>query len=498
MHSFRNSLMTRIFGAIAATTVLVVAVMALLVAVSMRDGFARYLLKGELARFDDLEKALVLAHDAAAPEWPEFARHPRAWNEFLRANTARPTPGRPPPPGPPPPSAGRPPPPGPPPTADRPRPMGPPGGPHGGRVPLGQRLALLAPDGGGIVGPDRPAQLSERRAICSDDGCETGLLGYLELSSPLSVTDTGDRFFLRGQYFALALSALIALLISAVAAYLVARRILVPIRHLEAGAKTMASGDYATRITHSRTDELGKLIGHYNVLAATLERTDKAEREWISNTSHELQTPLAVLRAQIEALQDGVRRPDAETLAAMHGATMRLSRLVQDIKILSYDREGRLGLVRQGEDLCDIVRDAAATARPRFEKMGVTLDLDLPQEALIKCDRARIGQVVDNLLQNAQRYTGAPGRVRLQVADNNGFVGLTIDDTPPAPPEADMPRLFDRFYRAESSRSRVHGGSGLGLAVCRAIVEAHGGAIDAGPSDLGGLRVAVRLPKGTT
>ncbi|WP_324751956.1 ATP-binding protein [Roseovarius sp. Pro17] len=492
MKRFRESLTARIFVAISATTVLVIAIMALLVAVAMRDGFARYLLRGELARFDELEQALVLAYDPAAPEWPQFATHPQAWNDFVRTHFA--PPGR----------AAFSPPQGPPPKRlDGTRPIGPPPGSGGAGMPgdslmLNKRLALLAPDGSHLAGSIERSGMLERRKICLDNDCKHGLLGYIALNAPLDLGDASGRFFLRGQYWALAIAALVAVLFSAVTAYIVARRMLVPIRHLEAAAKAMASGDYTARIAQTRRDELGQLVGHYNALAAALERTDKAEREWISNTSHELQTPLAVLRAQIEALQDGVRLPDAVTLDAMHAAMMRLSRLVQDIKTLSHAREDALALLFRSEDLCAIVREAAEAARPQFEANGIALELDLPDHVQIWCDRARIGQVIDNLLANSARYTHAPGRVRLQVRGENGYAILVLDDTPPGPPDADMPRLFDRFYRAESSRSRVHGGSGLGLSVCRAIVDTHNGTINAEPSDLGGLRITLRLPKGTT
>ncbi|WP_165937620.1 ATP-binding protein [Antarcticimicrobium sediminis] len=292
------------------------------------------------------------------------------------------------------------------------------------------------------------------------------------------------------------MSALIAIGISAVAAYGVARQLLVPIRRLETGAKTLASGNYASRIKQDRTDELGQLIGHYNTLAATLEQTAKAEREWVSNTSHELQTPLAVLRAQIEALQDGIRQPDDKTLTEMHAALMRLSRLVQDLKTLSYAREAELAPERSLENLSQIARQSAETARSKLAAKGIDLELDLPPQMRVACDRGQIGQVIDNLLENACRYTDAPGRVRLSLHLDKGFARLTVDDTPPTPPDADLPRLFDRFYRVEGSRSRAYGGSGLGLSVCKTIIEAHGGTISAGRSDMGGLQIAIRLPKG--
>lgn len=491
MTHFRSSLATRIFLAIAATSILIVAIMAMLVALSMRDGFARYLLRGELARFDALEQALVLSYDTDVPGWPELTATPNAWNEFVRLYfspaemLSNPPPSRP---------FGRP-------------PFGkalfgtpPPGGPQGeDTFMIGDRLILLGPDGEQIAGSTDRSELFESRAICSDADCtDQNMLGYIGLNAPLSAQTASDTFFLRRQYSSLALSALIAILVSAAAAFVVARHVLTPIRQLEAGAKTMASGDYSTRINLKRNDELGQLIKHYNALAATLEKTDKAEREWISNTSHELQTPLATLRAQIEAVQDGIRNPDAETLAQMHAAMMRLSRLVEDVKILSHSREKGLMTAFQHDDLCEIVSTTAAVAQPLFDAKNIALQLDLPKVVPVACDRQRIGQVVENLLQNAARYTNAPGSVRVRVQMANDTVQMIVEDTPPAPRIEDLPKLFDRFFRAESSRSRAHGGSGLGLAVCKAIIDSHNGTITAGMSDKGGLCVTISLSKATT
>ncbi|MBU2868199.1 ATP-binding protein [Pacificibacter marinus] len=490
----RNSLAIRIFLAIAATSIVIVAIMAVLVALSMRDGFARYILRSELARFDALEQALVLSHASNDQGWPELTATPKAWNDFVRLYISPPDLPTGPPPDHPFESLGFEglmfggPPPG-----------GPKGGPEGdGTFKIGDRLTLLGPDGEWIAGSTNSSGLFERRAICSDTLCaDQNVLGYLGLSAPLLAKTPSDTFFLRGQYASLALSALIAILVSAGAAIIVARYVLTPIRQLESGAKTMALGDYSTRIDLKRTDELGQLIDHYNVLAATLEKTDKAEREWISNTSHELQTPLATLQAQIEAVQDGIRKPDAETLSQMHAATMRLSRLVEDVKILSHSREKGLTTAFHREDLCKIARSCAAVARPQMYDKGLTLTVDMPDTMPIVCDRLRIGQVIDNLLQNAVRYTNAPGSVRLCVQSEGDVVHLSVEDTPPAPRNEDLPKLFDRFFRAESSRSRAHGGSGLGLSVCKAIVDSHSGTITAGLSMKGGLCITVTLPKAT-
>ena len=123
------------------------------------------------------------------------------------------------------------------------------------------------------------------------------------------------------------------------------------------------------------------------------------------------------------------------------------------------------------------------------------MELNLPMQMWVPWDRGQIGQLMDNLLENAFRYTDGPGQIRVNLQDGEGFAQLTVEDTPPAAPEDDGDKLFDRFYRVEASRSRAHGGSGLGLSVCRAIVEAHGGTISAGRSELGGVQIVIRLPK---
>lgn len=459
--------------------------MAVLVAFSMREGFAQYLLKGELAELDDLTAALSQRYSGDAKGWPDLTADPQAWHAFVRRHFT--------PKGP----------------EGRPKPSPPQTFPNSGESPLtfygpsgeqapgaADRLVLLDAKGTPIIGRIARNSLFERRQICAPTGCSgAGLLGYIGINAPVFVGNTGDAFFLTRQYSSLALAALIAILISASAAFLVARQLLIPIRKLEAGAKALVSGNSAARITQDRDDELGHLINHYKTLSENLDRTSQAEREWISNTSHELQTPLAVLRAQIEALQDGIRKPDAKTLGEMHGEMMRLSRLVQDLKTLSHAREAELVTSPEGEDLAEIALEAAQTARPILAAKGIKLQLELPASLPFSCDRERIAQVIDTLLQNAARYTDGPGLVRLRASCADDFVELCVEDTPPCAPPDDLPKLFDRFYRAETSRSRDSDGSGLGLAICKAIVEAHSGKISAGNAEIGGLRITVKLPK---
>ncbi|NDR58919.1 ATP-binding protein [Aliiruegeria sabulilitoris] len=481
MNRFRRSLALQFFAAFALTAALVVATLAGLVSFSMRDGFSRYLLQGELLRLDRLVVELSEQHDPADPGWPDLTDDPETWNRFLASNATpedrppnrpeiRPDMGQ---PGP-----GR-------------KPFPPP--PDAGPLRLNARIFLMSPDGTLLVPPLVPGSLSERREIPAAEGTE--LLGYIGLTAPRSGRSKTDLFFLRGQTQNLLLASLFAIGVSALAASLLARHLLRPIKALERGARTLTQGDFDHRIPNDREDELGQLIEHTNTLAQSLQDARDAEQRWISDTSHELQTPLAVLRAEIEAMQDGIRKADTRTLNEMHDAVMRLSRLVADLKTLSFSREGRTAVAARLTDFSDLLNLRLDHAEMRLNETGLTVEREIGEGLELHCDPDRMAQVMDNLIENTMRYTAVPGTIRLTAYQEGNEVIAIVEDTPPAPPDEAMGLLFNRFYRAEASRTRSLGGSGLGLSICSAIVAAHDGTIEADRSPLGGLRVRLALPK---
>jgi len=462
MNRSGTSLVRKLFAVIAMTALLVVLIMAAMIAYGMREGFSLYLLRGEAVKLEPLARSLAKSYDTHAHGWPQFQSDPDLWDRMIAEHVSpniQPSP-------PPPPDAPAPP------------------------SSIEARLSLLDTQGRRLAGAPVSGVRSERVAI-NVDGVP---VGWLSLAEPDGARSQTDAFFLRGQFLTLALAAVVALMFSGGAAFVLARQFLSPIRALADGAKTLAEGDYAARIPNERDDELGLLIDHYNELARSLEAAEIAERQWMSDTSHEFQTPLAVLRANIEAIQDGVRAADEKTLAAMHDATLRLARLVEDLRTLSRNREAGAE-TRSVEDLAVLVREAADAAAVRFAEAGLELVIEAAAPAPVACDRRRMRQVLDNLLENALRYTDAPGQVEIGVRETGDRVVLTVQDSPPVPPQEAMDRLFDRFYRAEASRSRAHGGSGLGLSICKAVVHAHDGQIRASRSDLGGLKIEMTLPR---
>jgi len=201
-----------------------------------------------------------------------------------------------------------------------------------------------------------------------------------------------------------------------------------------------------------------------------------------------------VLRGEVQALQDGIRVPDERSFASLDAECGRLSALIDDLYQLALADAGALEYRFERLDLAELVGEVAEAQRPLCENDGLQLTLSIPAAPPVSGDAHRLSQLVDNLLANARRYTDAPGTVSVSLATQPGAVVLVVEDSAPGVAGEHLPRLFERLYRVESSRRRAAGGAGLGLAICKAIAEAHGGRIAAGHSPLGGLRVEVRLP----
>ncbi|MGR9099528.1 MAG: ATP-binding protein [Gammaproteobacteria bacterium] len=209
-----------------------------------------------------------------------------------------------------------------------------------------------------------------------------------------------------------------------------------------------------------------------------------------------MRTPLAVLRGELEALQDGIRPYTREAVDSLLGDVLRLNRLTDDLYQLSLSDLGALSYRKVPLDPVRILKEDidALSAEARGKKLSVSLTDRLARPATIHADPDRLSQLYRNLLTNSINYTDCGGRLEIAVERRGNFLEVVFSDSEPGIPDSELPRLFDRFYRVESSRSRHHGGAGLGLAICANIVAAHNGAITAGPSRLNGLEIQVRLP----
>jgi two-component system sensor histidine kinase BaeS len=321
-------------------------------------------------------------------------------------------------------------------------------------------------------------------------------VGYIGLLPPKHFLNPHQEQFLKHQKSALILAAIGMVLVVVIISFPLANRLIRPIKAMAAATHDLASGKYSIRVTISSSDELGQLARDFNAMALTLEKNEKARRQWIADISHELRTPLAVLRGETEALLEGIRSTTPEAIHSLHAEVLRLHRLVEDLYQLALSDIGTLTYHKDELDLAEILTDSIEPYRAEFARKRIKFRADISQglEFTVFADRERLQQLFTNLLDNSLKYTEAGGEIVIHFACHNGQAVIDFEDSAPGVPDEELDRLFDRLYRVEGSRSRATGGAGLGLTICRNIVEAHAGNITAHPSMLGGVLISVKLP----
>jgi two-component system sensor histidine kinase BaeS len=283
-------------------------------------------------------------------------------------------------------------------------------------------------------------------------------------------------------------------LLAAAVTWLLSRGMLAPVKRLVNGTHQLAAGDFSTRVEVDSQDELGKLAQDFNQLAMTLEKNEQMRRAFMADISHELRTPLAVLRGELEAMQDGVRKMTLGSLESLQSEVSILTKLVDDLHQLSLSDAGALAYRKVDTDVVHLVQLAEAGSRDRFHSKQLTLTSKLPESAQVFGDPQRLSQLFNNLMENSLRYTDPNGGLEILGEIRDKLLILTFQDSAPGISDEQLIRIFERFYRTEGSRNRASGGSGLGLAICQNIVEAHGGQISASHSPAGGVRITVVLP----
>lgn len=279
--------------------------------------------------------------------------------------------------------------------------------------------------------------------------------------------------------------------------FLLARRVVTPLADVIAAAQAVAAGDLSARVQVRGPGDLRSLSDSFNRMAEALERSDRERRELLADVAHELRTPLTVIRGRLEGIVDGVYPVDEDHVVPVLEETYVLERLVEDLRLLTLAESRQLHFDLKPVDLGELAGRAADLFRAEAEEKNIRLwvrvDSDVP---LVEADPQRVEQVIGNLLGNALRYAPENGQVAITVrrVDAPGGVTLAVRDNGPGVPGADLPKLFDRFWREEKSRGRAAGGAGLGLAIARQLVEAQGGSIAAANAPGGGLEVFFTLP----
>lgn len=355
-----------------------------------------------------------------------------------------------------------------------------------------RRTSLLTLNGEVIAGRPGLSGLASLKRDVVVDARTVAVVAVMPLPRPAEAADLQLLRTLRFDILTSAALAVVgALLLALLIATLFARRI----KAVGFVATRIASGDLAARAPADGADELARLGADLNRMAVALETQEGMRRRWLANVAHELRTPLTVLRGEVEALQDGVRVVTPQALQSLADEVVHLGRIADDLHLLAMDDLDALPVAFTEVDVAALAARAVERWAAAATRAGLQLTVLAPAPAWAMADASRLQQVLDNLIANSVRYTDSPGRIAIQISATTASVILSVDDSAPGVPQAKLAQLFEPLYRVDPERSREKGGSGLGLAVCRAIVRSLRGEIRATPSPLGGLRVAVSLPR---
>lgn len=487
---FKPGITAKLFLAILASSVLVAVAMGLASRLTFNRGFLGYLNDQGVERMEALLPVLAATWQQQGG-WHCFKDNPRQWFRLLRpggpgrisstdADCER-ADDRERPPSPPPAAAT---------AAARP-----PATPESDLTGVNLRLALLDEQRGFIAGNPQIGTRVGEGALLRPVQVDGRTIGWVALVPFQNVSTAAAQRFAEQQLWASWVIGGLTIALAAAVAMLLARRFIAPLTRIARGTHALAAGQYDTRIEAGSGDELGQLAEDFNRLALALQRNEGLRRAFIADVSHELRTPLAVLRGELEALEDGVRAVTPASIRSLQAETATLGKLVDDLYELSLADVGALRYRMASLDAADLLRETVQPWRERYAARGLALELALPDTPLqVIADEGRLGQLFGNLLENSLRYTDAGGRLRISATVADAVLLLRFDDSAPGVADAALPQLFDRFFRVESSRNRVTGGAGLGLAISLKIAEAHGGSLQAAASPLGGLRVELRLP----
>lgn len=359
------------------------------------------------------------------------------------------------------------------------------------RLGLSSRLSLYDAKHQFILGEPSEDPVSYRPVIVKNK-----VVGYLGLKPVLDQDDALSINFFSNQKRYLVLIYILTLISSLVAALLLATYFKKPIQRLLNATRELTKGNYQHQVIVNRNDELGDLSNEINQLAIILDQHETSRRQWVADTSHELKTPLAVLQAQIEAMQDGIRKPTPEHFASMLRQVTSLKKLTQDLADLAQAEAQQLKCYFAEVDPWSMVVQEVENFKPKFEQAELSVEVQ-GDGAKLQLDIDRFKQIMVNLLGNSIRYTEAGGKVHIHTVQDAQFWTIYVDDSPFGLTDEQLEKLGERFYRVDDSRTRSTGGTGLGLALSGKIAQALGGELTFDHSPLGGLRCKLTFPKQT-
>ena len=320
------------------------------------------------------------------------------------------------------------------------------------------------------------------------------LIGYLSYLPQHEQSQQLNQAFKQQQQQGFIISSVSLLVISILIAWLIAQWLNKRLLPLNQATKALSAGDYHYRIPLQSEDELDELAKAINQLAADLAHSLRSRQQWIIDISHELRTPLTILSGELAALQEGIRPLSMQQIESLWQEIKRLSRLVDDLHLLSQADAGSLSYHWQTLDLSECLEHVLFNVDLEFAKKNIDIIFQ-PSPVCIEGDHQRLQQLWLNLAQNTLRYTDVNGTLKIDIVSNDDSVTVIWQDSAPSVPDADLERLTERLFRVDSSRHRQTGGSGLGLSIVKAIADAHHASLTASHSELGGLCWHISFPK---
>ncbi len=323
------------------------------------------------------------------------------------------------------------------------------------------------------------------------------VIGWIGLVPSNLVENSPAEAFLSAQLHSYLLITLFVILLAFVMAIVLSKHLIKPIKQIVNGTNALTKGEFSSRIVPLTKDELGTLSNNFNELAGTLEHNQQMRFQWVSDTSHELRTPLTVLRSHLLAVQDGVFVADEKRISLLISQVDNLNHIVDDLAQLANSDTASLTYSKVDVDVVNILQESIESYTARFKAHNLKVSSQGLQRfgaCLISGDKDRLQQLFLNLLENTCRYTDSGGQVSIEINQLGSELEITLQDSAPGVLPEEQSKLFERFYRVEKSRNRDFGGSGLGLSLCKQIVEVHGGDISLDDSPLGGLSVKITFP----
>jgi signal transduction histidine kinase len=321
-------------------------------------------------------------------------------------------------------------------------------------------------------------------------------IGYVSVRyfGPFFMSES-DFSFLRSLNLILAAIGALSLLFSVATGWLLARRIVNPIRKTVGIAKEISNGHYDVQFENrTKTWELHNLVSTFNLLAGSLAKQESLRKQLTADVAHELRTPLATLGSHLEAMIENVWEPTPARLKSCHDEILRLGNMVSDLERLERAESDNLKLDKAPVDLLALAKNVCGNFEGQMANKNMRLEIEGAQ-SVVSADKDRISGVISNLMSNAVKYTPSGGVVSIFVRDSRDTGAFIIEDTGTGIPEDELPFIFERFYRADKSRNRNTGGAGIGLAIVKSVVAAHGGTVTAENREGGGCVFSVVLPK---